>query len=159
MSIDFSEKKKRSLAALYHAMPTAELTRRVADGALAAPAQEAAQAELQRRQELADQAPEPLQVSATQNATPADPFTPEPQQLEPASPPPDDASGRKQVWFSAALIVLGTLLGVLFLPFHLWLLVALIALCWVVPVLGKTFPRAGIVLGTVFAVTPLALGG
>ncbi|NMM78138.1 hypothetical protein [Acidovorax sp. SRB_24] len=47
----------------------------------------------------------------------------------------------------------------LFLPFHLWLLVALMALSWVVAVLGKTFPRAGMVLGTVLAVAPFALGG
>ena len=165
MSIDFSDKKKRSLATLYRAMPTAELAQRVAEGALAAPAQEAAQAELQRRLGPADPTPETL-AAAARTAPPTDPFAtaqgPEPQQQpEPASlsPLPHDARGRQQVWSKAALIILGTLLGLLFLPFHLWLLVALIALCWVIPVLGKTFPRAGMVLGIVFAVTPLALGG
>ena len=164
MSMDFSEKKKRSLAALYQAMPTAELARRVADGGLAAPAQEAAQAELQRRLEPADPTPESM-AAAARSAPPEDPFaTAQGPELEQPPAPcnpltPRGARGRQQVWSKAAVITLGTLLGLLFLPFHLWLLVALMALSWVVAVLGKTFPRAGMALGTVLALAPFALGG
>ena len=59
-----SEKKRASLAALYHDMPIEELERRIAEGQLAAPTMAIAREVLHNRLEHGDSMPE--SASATQ---------------------------------------------------------------------------------------------
>lgn len=59
------------------------------------------------------------------------------------------------------LLVLGAGLSWLVLPGHMASLVRLVAVCWVVPALGKAFPLAGLAMGICFRHTArgaLAMG-
>ena len=132
MTNDLSEKKRLSLVALYQQMPMQELERRIAAGQLAAPAQAIAQEVLNERLEQGDKPPEP------------------------GSPSPGGAP-QGSVWGTAMLLVLGAGLSWLVLPGHMASLVTLVAVCWVVPALGKAFPLAGLAMGIVFAILPVGL--
>lgn len=126
-----SDKKRHSLAALYQQMPMEALERRIAGGQLAAPAQAIAQEVLNSRLEHGDAAPEP--ASAAQGAP------------------------RGSVWGTAMLLAMGAAFSWLVLPGHLAALVTLVAVCWVVPALGKAFPRIGLALGIFCALVPVGL--
>lgn len=55
------------------------------------------------------------------------------------------------------LLALGAGVSGLVLPGHLAALVTLVAVGWVVPALGKAFPRAALAMGIVLALLPVGL--
>lgn len=127
-----SEKKRASLAALYHDMPIEELERRIAEGQLAAPTMAIAREVLHNRLEHGDSMPE--SASATQRG-----------------------GNQGSVVGTAMVQVLVACLSWVVLPGHLAALVTMVAVCWVVVGLGKALPRVGLAVGVVFALAPLGL--
>lgn len=125
-----SDKKRRSLAALYSRMSLDELERRIAEGRLAAPMQAVAQEVFDHRVEHGDIAP----GSASHH---------------------DGEQG--SILGTGMLLVAGAGLSWVVLPAHLAALVAMVAVCWAVPALGKGFPRLGLALGIMFALLPVGL--
>lgn len=127
-----NDKKTRALAALYRAMPTAELSRRIRGGELAVPAQLAAEAELQRRSS-----------PGTQDSAPP--------------PVPDDDGGRAGLFRAAAGVVASGVLAWFVVSPELAVFVPLLVLPWVLVPAAKAFPRAGLVVGALLALLPLGL--
>ncbi|WP_133066306.1 hypothetical protein [Acidovorax kalamii] len=127
-----SEKKRLSLAALYHRMPIEELEDRIAKGMLAAPTMAIAQEVLNSRLEHVDPAPEPTSSS-------------------------NRGGDQGSVVGTAMLKILAAGLSWLVLPEHMAALVTMVAVCWVVAGLGKALPRLGLTIGIVFAIVPVGL--
>ena len=127
-----SEKKRVSLAALYHRMPIEELEDRIAKGMLAAPTMAIAQEVLNSRLDRGDAAPEPTSSS-------------------------NSGGGQGSVVGTAMLKILAAGLSWLVLPGHMAALVTMVAVCWVVAGLGKALPRLGLTIGIVFAIVPVGL--
>lgn len=126
------EKKRRSLATLYGTMPTGELKRRLRMGGLAAPAQLAAEAELQRRS------------------------NPQAVDLAPA-PPTGDDGGRAAMFRAVVGVVASGALAWCVVSPGMAVFVPLLVLPWILAPAAKAFPRAGLVAGMLLAVLPLLL--
>lgn len=127
-----SEKKRASLAALYHGMSLAELERRIGEGQLAAPTRAIAQEVMRTRLEQGDRMHE--SASAKQRG-----------------------GNQGSVVGTALLKILAACLSWVVLPGHMAGLVTMVAACWVVAGLGKALPRVGLVVGVVLALVPMGL--
>lgn len=127
-----NERKRRSLAALYRAMPSSELKRRLRVGGLAAPAQQAAEAELQRRS------------------------SPGAADSEPPPSPDDDGGQAALIRAAVGVVVTGAVAWFVVSP-AMAAFVPVLVLPWLLAPAAKAVPRLGLVLGSLLAVLPLAL--
>ncbi|MFG6414272.1 hypothetical protein ACG02S_10205 [Roseateles sp. DC23W] len=127
-----NEKKRRSLEALYRAMPTSELKRRLRAGGLAAPARQAAEAELQRRSSPGASDVEPMPSSG------------------------DDGGRAGIVRAVVGVVAAGALAWFVVSP-EMAMFVPVLVLPWLLAPAAKAFPRLGLVIGSLLVLLPLAL--